>query len=178
VWIPESDLEASTLVHEAGHVLDSVTEGMGCELEELIAPDGLEELDYTERPGVDDLRLVLAEGYGFPLELAGRALANVPGGSQTIVGLARLDGRPACTAQVTIAGVDAGVFGVATAPWARGRGLARRLQYRLLQRARERGASTTTLQASSMGQPVYLALGYSPFGAMNMWERREPPPGA
>jgi predicted acetyltransferase len=66
------------------------------------------------------------------------------------------------------------VYAVATSPWARGRGLARRLQYLLLQRARERGARTTTLQASEMGRPVYDALGYDSFGAMNMWERRRP----
>ena len=176
VWIHESDAEASALVSAAGHALDSSPEGMGCQLDELIAPEGLDELPFDGKPPVDDLRLVLAEGYGFPLEVVGRALKNVPGGSETLVGIAHLDGRPACTVQVTIVGDDAGVFSVATAPWARGRGLARRLQYLLLQRARARGARTTTLQSSSMGRPVYLALGYRPFGAMNMWERRQPAP--
>jgi len=178
VWVHESDTEAGALVRAAGHSLDSNPEGMGCALDELIAPQGLDELDYSERPGVDELRLVVAEGYGFPREIVGRSLQGVPGGAETSVGVAYLDGRPACTVQVTIAGEDAGVFSVATTPPARGRGLARRLQYLLLQRARERGARTTTLQASSMGRPVYLALGYASFGAMNMWERRQPPPGA
>jgi GNAT superfamily N-acetyltransferase len=73
---------------------------------------------------------------------------------------------------VTIAGRDAGVYAVATLPEARGQGLARRLHYQLLQRARERGALTTSLQASAMGRPVYEALGYASFGPMNMWERR------
>jgi GNAT superfamily N-acetyltransferase len=177
VWVHESDVEASSLVRAAGHGLDSTPEGMGCALDELIAPDGLDELDHTERPAVDDVRLVLAEGYGFPLEVVRRALKDVPGGSETMVAIARLDGRPACTVQVTIAGDDAGVFSVATSPWARGRGLARRLHYLLLQRARQRGTRTTTLQSSSAGRPVYLALGYRPFGAMNMWERRQPPAG-
>ena len=178
VWVPESDTEAGALVRSAGNALDSNPEGMGCALDELIAPDGLDELDYTEQPPVDDLRLVLAEGYGFPLEVVRRSLKNVPHGAETMVAIAYLHDRPACTVQVTIAGADAGVFSVATTPLARGRGLARRLQYLLLQRARERGARTTTLQASSMGRPVYLALGYGSFGAMNMWERRQPPAGA
>jgi GNAT superfamily N-acetyltransferase len=98
----------------------------------------------------------------------------VPNGPDTLVGIARADGRPACTAQVTIVGEDAGVYAVATVPEARGRGLARRLQYLLLQRARELGARTTTLQASKLGRPVYVALGYKSFGPMNMWERRQP----
>jgi GNAT superfamily N-acetyltransferase len=172
VWIHESDPEAAELVHAAGHALDAAPEGMGCALDQLIAPDGLEQLDYTEDPTVEELRLVLAEGYAIPAEVYSRAVAAVPGGPQTLVGIARFEGRPASTVQVTITGGDAGVFAVATVPEARGRGLARRLQYRLLERARERGARTTTLQASSMGRPVYAGLGYRAFGAMNLWERR------
>jgi len=175
VWIHESDAEASALVRDAGHVLDATPEGMGCSLEELVAPDGIEELDYTDNPRPDALQTVLARGYGFPLEVSRRATAAVPAGPGTLVGLAHFEGRPACTVQVTLAGSDAGVFAVATTPEARGRGLARCLQYVLLQRAREQGAETTTLQASDMGRDVYAALGYSSFGAMNMWERRQPP---
>jgi GNAT superfamily N-acetyltransferase len=172
VWAAESDTQASGLLRAAGHKLDAAPEGMGCALEELIAPDRLDSLDYTYEPDIEDLQLVLARGYGFPAEAVGRAMTRVPQGSGTVVGVARIDGRPACTAQVTIAGADAGVFAVATVPEARGQGLARRLQYLLLARARELGARTSTLQASEMGRGVYAALGYRSFGAMNMWERR------
>jgi GNAT superfamily N-acetyltransferase len=174
VWVHESDTEAGALLREGGHVLDSSPEGMGCGLDELIAPEGLDELDSTESPEIEQLQLVLAEGYGFPLELSRRVIANVPSGPTTVVGLAHLDGRPACTAQVTIAGEDAGVYAVATVPDARGRGLARRLLYALLKRAAASGARTTTLQASQMGRGVYAAMGYRCFGPMNMWERRRP----
>ena len=176
VWIHESDVAAAAHVRAAGHELDSSPEGMGCGLDELIAPERVDALDYSEAPGLEDLQAVLSRGYGFPLEVSRRALARVPSGAQTLVGVARLEGRPACTAQVTIAGSDAGVYAVATVPEARGQGLARRLQYQLLQRARERGALTTSLQASAMGRPVYEALGYASFGPMNMWERRTAKP--
>ena len=129
VWIHASDADATALVRDRGHVLDSAPHGMGCSLDELIAPDALDELEYTEDPSVADLQGVLAQGYGFPPEVVGRATVRVPGGRDTFVGLARLEGRPACTVQVTIVGDDAGVFAVATVPEARGRGLARRLQY-------------------------------------------------
>lgn len=174
VWAHESDVDAGALLRERGHVLDASPEGMGCALDELIAPEGFDELEYTEDPSVEDLQLVLADGYGFPLELSRRVIANVPAGPTTLVGLAHLEGRPACTAQVTIAGEDAGVYGVATVPDARGQGLARRLQYAMLKRAAASGARTTTLQASQMGRGVYAALGYRSFGPMNMWERRRP----
>jgi GNAT superfamily N-acetyltransferase len=172
VWAHESDAEATTLLRDAGHVLDGSPEGMGCALDQLVAPERLDELDYTDSPAVEDLQLVLADGYGFPAEVSRRTAASVPGGPGTLVGLARVDGRPACTVQVLLAGEDAGVYAVATVPEARGRGLARCLHYVLLQRARDLGARTTTLQASKLGRPVYAALGYESFGPMNMWERR------
>jgi GNAT superfamily N-acetyltransferase len=172
VWVHKSDAAAARLLGEAGHALDSAPEGMGCALDELIAPPGLEELEYTNSPAVEDLQVVLAKGYGFPLHVAQSAVHAVPSGPDTLVAVARLDGHPVCTAQVTIAAKDAGVYAVATVPEARGRGLARRLQYVLLQRARGLGARTTTLQASELGRPVYTALGYRSFGPMNMWERR------
>jgi GNAT superfamily N-acetyltransferase len=174
VWVHESDVEASDLLREAGHLLDAAPEGMGCSLDELVAPDGLDELDYTETPAIEHLQLLLAEGYGIPPSVSRSILGVLPDGPRTLVGVASADGRPACTAQVTLAGEDAGVYAVATIPAARGRGLARRLQYLLLQRAREMGARTTTLQASKLGRPVYAALGYRSFGPMNMWERRRP----
>jgi GNAT superfamily N-acetyltransferase len=174
VWVHESDAAAAALVHAAGHVCDASPEGMGCGLDDLIPPSGLDELDYTSTPTVEDLQVVLAEGYGFPLAVSERVSTVVPSGPNTIVGVASADRRAACTVQVTVAGEDAGVYAVATIPHARGRGLARCLQYALLQRAREMGARTTTLQASQLGRPVYAALGYESFGPMNMWERRKP----
>lgn len=172
VWAHESDADAAKLVGEAGHVLDSTPEGMGCSLDDLLAPAHLDDLDYTLEPALADLQAVIARGYGLPLEMAEHTLAGVPRRADTVVALARWEDRPACTVQVTIAGEDAGVYAVATVPEARGRGLARRLQYVLLERARARGARTTTLQASALGRPVYAALGYESFGPMNMWERR------
>ena len=175
VWAHESDADAERLVREAGHILDAQPEGMGCDLDELVAPARLDDLEYSDRPTVAELQAVLAQGYGFPASVIERAAAKVPSGADTLVGAARTDGRVACTVQVTVAAEDAGVYAVATIPDARGRGLARRLQYLLLQRARDLGARTTTLQASAMGRPVYAALGYKSFGAMNMWEKRVSP---
>jgi GNAT superfamily N-acetyltransferase len=174
VWAHESDVESGALLGAAGHLLDGTPEGMGCALEDLIEPDGVGELDYTDNPDAGVLQSVLARGYGFPLAMSERVAAGVPSGPGTIVAVASLEGRPACTAQVTVVDGDAGIYAVATIPEARGRGLARRLQFELLRRARELGAKTTSLQASKLGRGVYEALGYQSFGPMNMWERRQP----
>ena len=67
---------------------------------------------------------------------------------------------------------DFSVTLVATLPEARGRGLAGRLLTHALHEARERGCTTTSLQATKMGQPVYGRLGYRDLGPVQMWERR------
>ena len=69
---------------------------------------------------------------------------------------------------------DCSVWWVATAPDARGRGLASGLMRRALADGRERGARHPTLQATEVGRPVYERLGYRALRARcEMWERRE-----
>ena len=70
---------------------------------------------------------------------------------------------------------DCGVYAVATVPEARGRGLTSALLAHALADARERGCTTTTLEATRMGHSVYERLGYRPLGPVAMWERRRAP---
>jgi predicted acetyltransferase len=83
-----------------------------------------------------------------------------------------VDGRPACGLVTIERDGSAGIFAVATLPEARGRGLTTRLLGQALADARERGCSTSTLQATKRGAPVYDRLGYRSLGAIEMWERR------
>jgi GNAT superfamily N-acetyltransferase len=71
-------------------------------------------------------------------------------------------------------GDDCLIACVATVSEARGKGLASRLILQALVDARERGCTTTTLQASRAGAPVYERLGYRDYGALQMWEHRPP----
>jgi GNAT superfamily N-acetyltransferase len=64
----------------------------------------------------------------------------------------------------------------ATIPEAQGRGLLSGLLHRALLDARDRGCTTSTTQATKMGEPVYARLGYRKFGTIEMWERRTPRP--
>jgi GNAT superfamily N-acetyltransferase len=61
---------------------------------------------------------------------------------------------------------------VATHPDARGQGLAIGLMRQALRAARERGCTTTTLESTKLGRPVYERLGYRPLGTLGMWELR------
>lgn len=65
-----------------------------------------------------------------------------------------------------------------TSPEARGRGLASRLLSAAIAAAAERGARTTSLQATKKGKGVYERLRFRALGPIDMWERRAPAPTA
>src|SRR3989442_6123812 len=52
VWIHQGDVEAATLVREAGPAPVSAPQGIGCAPQLLTAPDGPNQPAYTERPSV------------------------------------------------------------------------------------------------------------------------------
>ena len=87
--------------------------------------------------------------------------------------LAQANGTPSACAAACDTDGDCGIFLVATLPGARGRGLAGTLVSRALLDAR-RGCTTSTLQATKMGEPVYERLGYRTLGRLQMWEQRRP----
>jgi GNAT superfamily N-acetyltransferase len=93
--------------------------------------------------------------------------------------LTRVDGRPASFVLVHDHAGDCAFWIAATVPEARGRGLLSGLLHRAMLDARERGCTTSTTQATKMGEPVYERLGYRTFGRIEMWERRAgaPPSG-
>ncbi len=76
------------------------------------------------------------------------------------------------TASVLEQDGDAFVVFVATDPGARGHGLCRGLLWHALRRARDAGCTTTTLEGSPMGEPIYARMGYRALGRFGLWERR------
>ncbi|MET0306210.1 MAG: GNAT family N-acetyltransferase [Solirubrobacterales bacterium] len=74
--------------------------------------------------------------------------------------LARVDGRPAAIAMTIVSHGVAGIYWVGTTEEARGRGLARALTATAVNAGFELGAESASLQASSMGEPVYRRLGF------------------
>lgn len=77
--------------------------------------------------------------------------------------VAHLDGRPVATAQVVLGRGVAGVYYVGVLPEARGRGLAELVTHAVTQRAFDLGAPVVVLQATPMGEPVYLKMGFEQF---------------
>jgi GNAT superfamily N-acetyltransferase len=169
VWTPERDEHAARLLSEAGHRIDGDPAVMCMELSDLRAPRP-DDLDVDPDPRVATLSDLNDTAYGTAPDMS-RAVQTLPG---VTLHVARLDGRPVSAVGTHDLDGDTCILYVATAPEARGRGLASRLMALALHEARDRGATTTSLQATKMGYPVYAKLGYRDLGALQMWEKREP----
>lgn len=74
--------------------------------------------------------------------------------------LARLDGTPAAAAMALCSHGVAGIYWVSTAPEARRRGLAEAVTRAVGNAGFDAGMRVAALQASAMGYPVYLRMGY------------------
>jgi len=169
VWVPEGDTAVAAALEAAGHVLDGEPRDMGAPLDEMdLEPRA--ELDLDPAPDWVDIAEVNEAAYYSSAQGSyfGPALADYEARPY----LARLEGRPACTVAVEDIDGDAYVQLVATRPEAQRRGLAGELMRLALREARERGCTTTTLEGTAAGAPVYRRLGYRDLGVLQMWERR------
>jgi GNAT superfamily N-acetyltransferase len=170
VWIHDSNHASRTALAQTGYALDSRPAAMAIALSSLSprpAPPGV----HVEQ--TDDIALLaepLSAGYDFPSRFITVGLPGLLDHCQAWV--ARVDGTPAAALLIVTHQEDAGVFMVATAPALRGRGAASYALTTALFDAKQRGYTTSTLQSSMMGRPVYAALGYRALGAYELWEQR------
>jgi ribosomal protein S18 acetylase RimI-like enzyme len=168
VWVPHGDSEAAGLLERAGHVLDADPEAMAMELSALEAPRPTD-LALDPMPDLATVARLNDRSYAVPGNAFERALQSAP---SLHCYVALVDGHAACCATGHDHDGDFSVTFVATLPEARGRGLAGRLLLLALHEARERCCTTTSLQATKMGEAVYRRLGYRGLGPVQMWERR------
>jgi ribosomal protein S18 acetylase RimI-like enzyme len=167
VWVPDGDEHAAELLEQAGHVLDASPAAMAMELDSLTAPRP--DLDLVPAPSLETVGAINDRAY----DLDG---GDIEPGIRDLTGLrayvSGLEGRPVCCAAALDHGDDCTITLVATLPEARRRGLAAKLVTLALHDARDRGCTTTTLEATKTGYPVYLKLGYRDLGPIHMYERR------
>jgi ribosomal protein S18 acetylase RimI-like enzyme len=173
VWVHIDDEDAAHACAEAGHVLDARPAVMWASLDEMELDDVASDraLDLDQQPPWPVLGAINDAAYGLPDNHFAAILADVDESLGSAV-VARVDGTPAACAATSVAEGNAGMYMVATRPEHRGRGLATGCMRHLLREAREAGATTTTLEATIMGAPVYACMGYETVGHLEMWERR------
>jgi GNAT superfamily N-acetyltransferase len=171
VWVPERDDGTARLLEAAGHTLDAQPRAMGTKLDQVTEPD-LSELDWTAEGDPAEMASLNDSAYGYEPGTWVRGTGREPDGMR--VYMARLDGKPAATVGSRDVDGDCTIWNVATAEWARGRGLSTALMHKAIFDAAQRGCPTSTLQATKLGAPVYRRCGYEDLGGLGMWEFRPP----
>jgi hypothetical protein len=170
-------------------------------LSEQAPPKGVLLSAAEDEGGIEDFRAVNAEAYGtygLPADVMGdlfdrpAVLLADPAAHVVVARRRGRDGRGSrggrggrsgqgaeavATAMIYESDGVASVQWVGTVPSARGAGLGALVTAAVTNLAFERGATQVTLQASPMGEPVYLGLGYEPIYRFTEYVRWPKPPG-
>ena len=169
VWLDGRAKRVARALQKAGLALTASSPGMGADLDDIWLPGDLDgrvpKADLATVGKINDL------AYGNTDGRLQRTLTPLPRGVLTGYRV-DLNGRPAAAALVMYHQHDCGVSFVATIPEARRRGLGSLVMYGALQEARERGCTSTTLQATEAGRRLYDSLGYHWLCDMQLWEQR------
>jgi GNAT superfamily N-acetyltransferase len=165
VWVPENDRPTAELLESRGHKLDADPAMMVLELASFEPPV---ELPDWQHGTIEQVARINEASYPWHDGSIERALLGSSYGDDLHVYVT----EDASALGILDCHGDASVIFVATLAEARGRGLAGGLLAAALVEARDRGNDISTLQATKMGEPVYARLGYTRFGAIEMWEKR------
>jgi GNAT superfamily N-acetyltransferase len=169
VWVPAADAAVADALEAAGHRLDATPRAMAMPLDGLRPPEPDPDLEIREEPDYELVSSLNEVGYGF----APGEFPVMRGDLSALrVYLGSIDGETVGCAGAFAHGTDCEIVFVAVLPEGRGRGISGRLMARALTDAAEQGLETTTLQATALGYPVYVKLGYGDYGELQMWERR------
>jgi GNAT superfamily N-acetyltransferase len=170
VWVPEADTAVAEALEAAGHRLDATPRAMAMPIGDLRAPEPDPGLEIREEPDYELVSRLNEVAYGFaPGEFP--VMRGDLSALRTYLG--SIDGETVACAGAFTNGTDCEIVFVAVLPEGRGRGISGRLMARALADAAEQGLETTTLQATKLGYPVYVKLGYTDYGELQMWERRK-----
>ena len=170
VWVRPGHDEVARALADEGHALDADPELMGAALDDL---DLEPRTDTRWDAGTwEEVGLCNDAAYGIPPTFVA-PLAGL--GDEPRRYVARDDaGTAIACVLASVCEGDCEIALVATRPEGRGRGLASELMRAALRDGRDAGATSTTLEATKLGQPVYERLGYRVLGPLQMWERRKP----
>lgn len=173
VWVIEGDERAESIVVEHGYSLDSTPRAMGAPMSEI---DVSAEVGDVERAwDMATVGELNERAYELPAGQFSAVLGEFPETEEINCFLAMADGQPvASVVSLATDADDCAIYFVATDPDHRRQGHAKRAMVAALRAAQDAGCTTTTLQATKHGAPLYTLLGYKDLGvAANLWERRK-----
>ncbi|GAA4695149.1 hypothetical protein GCM10023215_36090 [Pseudonocardia yuanmonensis] len=151
-WVHEDDRAMRADLERRGYGLDETTRAMGMSLDDLRTPRP--SLDLAAADWTEYLRVI---------EVPTDLLAGADHAAFHVV-VVRHDGGNAAAAMAYDHGEDCGIYNVGTLGHARRRGLGTALTTALLHDARDRGRHTASLQATSMAERLYAAIGFRDLG--------------
>jgi ribosomal protein S18 acetylase RimI-like enzyme len=160
----DQDLVAAAV--RRGLVPTADTPGMICErrLADGRRPQGVEVRALSSADDRAAYAALLDEAYtslGMPAGVFSAATSPVADPAPHVVTVGAFEHNTLVSAAQVVLNLGiAGVYGVGTAPQARGRGLAELVTRVVTNIGFDAGAAYVTLQATSMGEPVYRRLGY------------------
>ena len=131
-------------------------------------PPGYTQELVHDAAGLADFKEAFVTGFEVP-DWAGQAwvdatLAFGIGATPWQMYVGRLDGRPVASNMLFIGAGVAGVFGVATLPEARGRGIGAAITLAAYADARDQGFHHGVLFGTELGAPVYRRIGFRDVG--------------
>jgi GNAT superfamily N-acetyltransferase len=145
-------------------------------LADVEPPAGVELHEATSEADLADFLAVVGPAYqslGMPAEVLPAAINRLERllEPHIVTVVARLEGEPVAAAQAMLSHGVAGVFWVGTLEAARGRGLGEAVARWVTNWAFDHGAAAQSLEASTMGEPVYARMGYETLHRYTSWFR-------
>lgn len=169
VWVrgeePEDrDLVSAAQAHGLQEVYETPEMVLKAPVEEPPLPPGAELRKLTSAEQAEDYWRIAAAAYaslGFPPEIfAGYTDHSGLLAKNIAAFIAYFEGEPASIAMTLVTDGVAGVYWVGSLERARGRGLGRATTAAATNAGFALGADIASLQASPMGKPIYLDMGY------------------
>jgi GNAT superfamily N-acetyltransferase len=168
IWLDGHASLAAQALTNAGMVVTTASPGMGAMIDDVALPAAQADLEPADLKTVGHVNDLAYGNFDGRLE---RTLSPLPNGVLHAY-QATHNGSPAAVALALHHHHDAGISFVATVPKARRKGLATNVMQQALTQAKHQGCTTTTLQATDVGERLYTNLGYRHLTVMQLWERR------
>jgi GNAT superfamily N-acetyltransferase len=171
VWVQPGHDDLARACEARGMVADATPMMMAARIEDVDVAAREVPAEIDDQPDFAATGRVNDAAYGLPPEHFAPVMRRLSPESYRLA-VARRDGEAlACSGAVVDEG-NAEVVFVATLPDARRQGLAAECMRAVLRAAAEEGCTTTTLEATAAGEPVYAAMGYASLGRYRMMESR------